>query len=190
MRTIFLKGESAWKFVTSSTGGVGVEFVGAEGGKLFFTDPQNKDVSFIYGAAGVGLSACLKLPKIGKIEVKLKGKSIGAAIAPAAFPNGGKLYITDTFKGNELSQSDIRGVCIFLEVGGGILAGVSGTAMLVGIDPIWLAGIGPAMAGGPLTMVMLDYELIRAAKGLLVMGGLNVGLNAGVAAGAFIGGLI
>jgi len=189
MRTMFLKKESAWKFVTSSTGGVGAEFVAAEGGKLYFQDPQGKDVTFVYGAAGVGYSVGLKLPKIGKLEVKVKGKSVFGAIAPAAFPNAGKLYIADTFSGNELSQNDIRGVCVFLEVAGGLVAGVSATAMLVGISPVWLAGLSLAPVGGPLAMAYLDYKMIEAATGLLVMAGVNVGLTAGGGIGAFIGGL-
>jgi hypothetical protein len=186
---IFIKGESAWQFVTSSTGGIGVEFVAAEGGKIFLNNPQGKQITFYYGSAGVGLSAGLKLPKIGKVQVNVKGRSVVGAIAPAAFPNGGKLYILDTFAGTELTEKDIQGVCAFLEIGGGIIAGVSATAMLVGMNPIWLAGLGLAAAAGPAGMIYLDYRLLRSATGLLVMGGLNAGIQAGAGVGAFLGGL-
>ena len=83
MRTVFLKNESAWQFVTSSTGGIGVEFVAAEGGKIYLQNPQGQAVTFYYGAAGAGLAAGLKLPKIGKLEVKVKGKGVVGSIAPA-----------------------------------------------------------------------------------------------------------
>ena len=56
---IGVKRTSAWRFVTSSTGGVGVEFVVAEGGTLYFQYPAGKDVTFRYGAAGGGIGAYL-----------------------------------------------------------------------------------------------------------------------------------
>lgn len=181
-----IKSPSSWNFVTSSTGGLGVEFVAAEGGTIYFKDPSGKDVSFSYGAAGVGIAAGLKLPKIGKMQVNVKGKGVVGAIAPASFPNAGKLYVLDTFAGAELTQSDIRGVCLFVEIGGGIIAGVSATAMVVGMNPAWLAGL--ALPFAPVLMA-IDYKLLQSATGLLVMGGVNAGLQAGAGAGAFLGGL-
>ena len=52
-----VKKESAWQFVTSSSGGVGVEFVVAEGGMIYLQDPSGKQQAFKYGAAGAGLGA-------------------------------------------------------------------------------------------------------------------------------------
>lgn len=179
-----VRGPSKWKFITSSTGGVGIEFVAAEGGMIYFKDPQGRDASFRYGAAGVGLSAGLKLPKIGQIQIK--GKDIGAAIAPASFPNAGELFVLDSFSGKELTYNDITGACIFVEIGGGILAGVSATAMLVGMDPVWLAGF--AIPFAPI-MIAFDERLLQSAVGLLVMGGTNLGIQAGGGIGAFLGGL-
>jgi hypothetical protein len=187
---ITIKKPSAWQFVTSSAGGLGVEFVAAEGGALYFQDPRGKADSFYYGSAGLGLGVGLKLPKIGKLQIR--GKSFGAALAPAAFPNAGKLYILDTFKGDELKESDIQGVCMFLEVGGGVLVGASAMAMLLGMSPAWLAG---ALSAAPLTPTLpllslyVWHQLINTATGLLIMGGLNAGIQAGAGGAIFLGGL-
>ena len=196
---VTIKKESAWQFVTSSTGGVGIEFVAAEGGTLYFKDPGGAADYFVYGAAGAGLTYGFKLPKIGKLNVqipKIRGKSVGGIVAPAAFPNAGKLYILDSFKGDELAESDIQGVCMFLEIGGGVIAGVSGTAMLVGMSPAWLAAAvaasGASPIAGPIAPIANMYvwqRLTETATGLLVMGGLNVGVQAGIGGAAFLGGL-
>ena len=165
-----------------------MEFVAAEGGK-YSCESKGDTVTFYYGAAGVGLSAGFKLPKIGKLELKVKGKSVGLVVAPADFPNGGRLYVLGLFDGDELSATDIQGVCMFLEAGGGLIAGVSATAMLVGMNPIYLAGLAMAAPLGPAAAMYLDAKLLASATGLLVMGGVNAGVQAGGGIGAFLGGL-
>lgn len=185
---MIVKKESAWKFVTSSTGGLGVEFIAAEGGVIYMTDPGGSAVSFKYGAAGVGITYGFKLPKIGKVDVKVLGKAIGAAVAPASFPNTGIMYVLDSFAGDELTRDDITGVCQFVEVGAAMFAGGSATAMLVGMSPVWLAGIamGPA---SPFYFPCVE-KLVSSATGVLLMAGINASLMAGVGAAAFLGGLI
>lgn len=174
---------SQWVFETSATGGVGLEFVLAEGGNIYLTDPAGTPTTFSYGAAGVGLSAGIKLPKIGKIQVK--GKSVTTTIAPASFLNGGQLYVLDGAPGNDLTPQDIRGVCALVEIGGGIVAGASATAMIVGMDPTYLLGL----LAFPGAALFFDYRLLSSATGLLVMGGFNVGIQAGGGGGAMVGGL-
>ena len=169
--------QSSWKFVTSSSGGVGVEFVMAEGGMIYLTDPAGAHVAFRYGALGAGVAAGFKLPKIGRPQIDIKGKSVAGLAAPAAFPNAGTLFVLDTCKGSDLTQADIRGGCLFVEVGGGLIGGVSATAMLL------------ALAAAPEFAAVIDYNLLRSASGVLVMGGVNLGLQAGGGAGAFVGGL-
>jgi hypothetical protein len=178
-----IKKESAWTFVTSSTGGIGVEFVAVEGGALFFQDPSGAPDTFYYGAAGAGLSFGLKLPKIGKIQIK--NKSVGAVIAPNSFPNMGKLYILETFDGDELAESDIEGVCMFVEIGGGLIVGGSATAMILGMNPLWL----PTIVLPPPMSTVGQQMLIKSATGLLVMAGVTAGVQAGGGIGAFIGGI-
>jgi hypothetical protein len=182
---VSIKKASEWQFVTASTGGLGLEFVVAEGGALFFQNPNGNSEAFHYGAAGAGLSAGIKLPKVGKLQVK--GRGVGAGVAPAAFPNMGKLYMLESFKGDELTKSDIRGVCAFVEIGGGLVAGASGTAMLVGMNPVWLAAtIATATFGAA---AFAESQLVNSATGLLMMAGVNVGIQAGGGVGAYLGGL-
>ena len=186
-----VKKDSAWEFVTSSTGGLGVEFVAAEGGAIYLKDPAGTQHVYRYGAAGAGLSAGLKIPKFGKINIpKVKGKSVGGVAAPAAFPNTGKIYILESFAGDELAESDFRGVCAFVEAGGGLVGGGSATAMIFGMSPLWLAAymasVNPMfLAASP----FIGSKLFSTAKGILLTAGLNVGVQAGGGIAAFIGGI-
>ncbi len=184
---LFVKRESQWKFNTSSTGGLGVAFVAVAGGVIYCTAPGGAIVSFRYGAAGVGYSAGFKLPRIGKIQVQVWGKSVGvgAAAAPAAFPNRGRIYISESFGRDELTRSDITGACMFVEVGGGLIVGGSGTAMLLGMNPLLLPTlmIHPPVAIG-------QSLFVQSATAVLLMAGVNAGLVAGGGIAGFVGGLM
>ena len=181
--------DSAWSFVTSSSGGLGLEFVVVEGGMIYLQDPQGTQQPFKYGAAGAGLSAGFKLPKIGKLQIPIKGRGLTGGVAPAAFPNAGKLYVLDSCPSDDLTRDAIRGVCMFAEIGGGLVAGVSGTAMIFGMSPAWLAAFAAAGPVNPLAMMYLENKLLSTATGILVMGGLNVGIQAGGGIGGYVGGL-
>lgn len=183
---LLIKGPSKWKFETSSTGGFGIEFVAVEGGTIYLKDPMGRNQAFRYGSAGAGLAWGLKLPKLGKLELKVKGRNVGAAVAPASFPNAGLLYVMDSFKPDDFSRSDITGACVFVEAYGGLVAGYTGTAMLFGINPFWLATM---LLGGPVASAPSLLPLINSARGMLLMRGLSVGSVAGVGAGAFVGGV-
>jgi hypothetical protein len=174
--TVTIKKESAWKFNTFGSGGLSVGFVAVSGGQVVLDDPSGNATTFTYGGAGGGLSAGLKIPKIGKIQIKTpKGPATGSG-GPMAFPSTGALYITDAFKGDELSTSDIQGLCAFVEVGGGIIGGGSGVAMLLDLNGWWLAGI-------PTTVPLL----LGSASAMLLMAGLNVGVQAQVGGAAYLG---
>ncbi len=181
---ILIKKESAWKFVTSASGGIGVSLLAAEGGAIYFNDPLGAAQTFHYGAVGAGLSWGFKIPRLPKLQIR--GKSVGAVVAPPAFPCGGVLYITDGFHGDELSKSDIQGPCMFVEVGGGLAVGGYGGAMLIGLStPAVLAAIAT-----PLMASMIWPSVMATAKGALMFAGLNAGLQAGVFAAGFIGALL
>jgi hypothetical protein len=159
-----------------------------EAGEIYLKDPSGKSVTFNYVAAGAGLAVGLKLPKIGKVEVNLKGASVGSAIAPAAFPNSGEIYILDALAGNELTADDIRGLCIFCEVGGAAVVGVSATAMIFGARvPTWLS----VMVAVDARLTALELaQILASAKGILVMRGLNLTPSVGGGFGAYLGGLV
>jgi len=93
-------------------------------------------VTFHFGAAGAGISWGLKLPKIGKINLpKIRGKSVGGVVAPAAFPNIGKICILDTFNGDELTCTDTQGACA-------LLASATGLLLTAGVNAGVVAGAG------------------------------------------------
>ena len=184
--------QSAWTFDTSSSGGLGVEFFVAEGGMIYLKDQTGAPAAFRYGAAGAGLSAGFKLPKIGKIEIPIKGKGVGGAIAPASFPNAGILYVLDGCPGGELTRQAVTGVCMFIEAAGGLIVGYSGMAMVFGMSPAWLAAVAAANAAGPLgipAQMMLQQKLMATATGILLTRGWNVGVQGGGGVGAYLGGL-
>ena len=164
---IWIRGLSEWTFKTSATGGLGVAFVAGSGGAIYLKDPARTEVTFHYGGLGAGFSDGFKLPKIGKIKVAVKGKGVGGVVAPGAFLNTGRVFITDAFRGKELSRADLRGVTVFVEGGAGVVGGGSVSAMLLGIDPAAF--------------------VVETAPAVLVTAGLNVGLQAGWGVAAFVG---
>jgi hypothetical protein len=186
LSSLIIKKESAWTFYTSSNGGIGVEFVAAEGGAIWLVSPYEDYVKYYYGGVGAGYSWGLKVPKVGKVQLRIRGKGITGNVAPASFTNAGKLYILDSFAGDELTASDITGVCMFVELGGGVVAGGSATAMVLGMDPLWLAALlATSFAPNPFIM----SKLATSATALLVMGGVNVGLQAQLGGAAYVGAL-
>jgi hypothetical protein len=186
--------QSLWTFDTSNTGGLGVEFFAAEGGAIYLKDKIGTPATFKYVAAGAGLSYGLKLPKIGKI--KIDGKSVSAALGPKAFPNTGTIFVLPGCPGTDLTRNDIKGVCAFVEVAGGVLFGGSATAMLLGMNALWLAAvvaaIGESIVAPPLQLaaMMAWDKMVQTSKGLLLMAGATAGLQAGIGGAAYIGGLI
>ena len=179
---IGIRGPSAWSFVTSSTGGLGLEFVAVSGGAIYLTDPAGAPATLHYGGLGAGLTAGLRLPRIGKVKFSVKGRGVGAGVAPASFPNAGRVFITESCPGPELTRDDFRGVTVFVEGGGGLIAGLGGTAMLMGINSAeFLAAL--ALPGGSLLL----GHAISQARAVLVAGGLNAGLQAGAGIAAFGG---
>lgn len=168
--TITIKKESKWIFDTSATGGVGVGLVTGSGGLIQLKNPAGMPVKFHYGGAGVGLSAGGKLPKIPKVpKIDLKGKSGSGSTTD--FTSNGAVYITEAFEGDELDTDDFRGPCIFLDGGAGLIVGYSGTAFLVGIDPIKLA-----LAVANPVAIQLAYA---SAKAVVCVRGWNTGAQAG-----------
>ncbi len=177
--SVQIKKSSAWQFVTFGSGGLSLGVVAAEGGTVVLQSPSRREEIFYYGGAGVGLSAGLKIPKIGRVQIKTRRGPLTGSGGPTEFPSTGKLLITDSFQGEELLLSDIQGPCMFTEVGGGIIAGASACAMYVGINPLILPLLSVPSFG--IQMV------INSANGLLLMAGLNVGLQAQIGGAVYLG---
>ncbi len=171
---------SSWKFVTFGSGGISVGFVAGSGGQVVLEDPSGANHTFTYGGVGAGLSAGLKIPKLGKIQIPTKKGPATGAVGPFSFPSTGSVFVADDLSGGELKKSDIQGLCMFGEVGGGLIAGASATGMFVGLDPLKLA----LLIGVPGFGAQL---FLNSAKGMVLMAGVNAGVQAQIGGAVYLG---
>jgi hypothetical protein len=81
-----------------------------------------------------------------------------------------------------LTKDDIQGLCMYTEIGGGLIAGASGTAMFVGLNPVYLA-----LMAAPGAQFFAQQLFINSSKGLITMAGVNVGIQAGGGVSACLG---
>ncbi|MCF5468425.1 hypothetical protein GIV52_02695 [Pseudomonas syringae] len=182
---------SDWRYKTASSGGLTVVFAAAAGGALTLIDPKGVDQQFRYGSVGVGLGIGARLPRFGKVNLHVRGKSVGAAGATEDFPAFGQVLVADSIAARGLLREDFQGACVFIEGGVGLLGGASGSAMLFGLDPKLLAMTAATLT--PMGSLLLPHDstvrLLRSAKGVIIAAGLNVGLQAGAGATISLGGL-
>ncbi len=78
---------------------------------------------------------------------------------------------------------------MYVELGAGVIAGGSGTAILFGLDPKLLAAVALASAS-PLTAALgasMSRQLLQSSRGALLMAGVNVGAQFGGGAAAYLG---
>jgi hypothetical protein len=177
---------SAWDFVTFGSGGIGLGYFAAEGGTIVLKNPSTGiDESFYYGGAGVGLSAGLKLPKIGKVQINTRKGPLTGAGGPTAFPSTGTVMVTDACPGADLTTSDIQGLCCFTEVGGGLIVGGSAAGMYVGLDAVRLAAF--AASALPFGSSLASQFLLASAKAIILMAGINAGLQAQIGGAVYMG---
>ncbi|MBN3723258.1 hypothetical protein [Burkholderia sp. Ac-20379] len=167
---------SQWEYQTGSTFGASVEFVVGSGGEILLKNPTGTVQRFWYGGLGLGLGAGVKLPKIRLPKLSISGKAISGSGSAEAFPSTGWVYMTSAFSGNELERSDLQGGAVYLDGSAElILGGGSGSVMLLGINAALLSLALSQVAINPF---MLE-QVMQHAKALLVMVGVNAGLNAG-----------
>lgn len=182
--------ESRWAYQTASGGGLTVALVAGSGGSIILRSPEGKDVSYRYGGVGVGAGFGARLPRFGKVNIQIKGKSVGAAGAAEAFPSFGKVFVSDALVSRDLTEDDITGPCMYTEVGGGLVVGGSATALLFGLDPKLLA-LSVALNASPATSIIasntVNRQLLQSAKGAVVMAGMNAGVQAGGGAAIYMG---
>ncbi|MCG6574991.1 hypothetical protein EGM97_09770 [Pseudomonas sp. AF32] len=182
--------ESRWQYQTASGGGLTVALVAGSGGSIILRSPEGKDVSYRYGGVGVGAGFGARLPRFGKVNIQIKGKSVGAAGAAEAFPSFGKVFVSDALVSHDLTEDDITGPCMYTEVGGGLVVGGSATALLFGLGPKLLA-LSVALNASPATSLIasgtVNRQLLQSAKGAVVMAGMNAGVQAGGGAAIYMG---
>jgi hypothetical protein len=175
--------ESRWLYRTASGGGLTIAMVALGGGSITLRSPEGKDVSYRYSGVGIGVGTP-GLRRLGKLNLKVKGKSIAGAGAAEAFPSTGKVFVCDALARRDLTSDDITGPCMYTEVGAGLVVGGSATGLLFGLDPKLLA-LCMAMNSYPLGIVaslIVLRQLVQSAKGVVVMSGMNVGVQAGAGA--------
>ena len=182
--------ESRWQYQTASGGGLTVVMVAGSGGSIILRSPEGENVSYRYGGVGVGVGFGARLPRFGKINIQIKGKSVAGAGAAEAFPSTGKVFVNDALVNSDLTSDDITGPCMYTEVGVGLVVGGSATALLFGLDPKLLA-LSVALSTNPATSLIasttVNRQLARSAKGALVMAGVNAGVQAGGGAAIYMG---
>lgn len=182
---------SEWRYKTATGGGLTVVFAAATGGALTLTDPNGVDHQFRYGSVGFGAGLGARVPRFGKVNLKIRGKSVGAAGATEHLPAVGRVLVADTIASRDLVREDFEGACVFIEGGIGLLGGASGSAMLFGLDPKLLAMTAATLT--PIGNLLLPHDsavrLLRSAKGVIMAAGLNVGIQAGGGATITLGGL-
>ncbi|WP_025129516.1 hypothetical protein [Pseudomonas sp. PH1b] len=182
--------ESKWLYQTASGGGLTVALVAGSGGSIILRSPQGKDISYRYGGLGVGVGFGARLPRFGKVNIQVKGKSVAGAGAAEAFPSTGKVFVSDALVSRDLTEDDVTGPCLYTEVGAGLVVGGSATALLFGLDPKLLA-LSVALSSNPLASAFassrVNEQLLRSAKGALVMAGMNAGVQAGGGAAVYMG---
>lgn len=191
MQIPFPVSASDWRYKTATGGGLTVVFAAAAGGALTLTDPKGVDHQFRYGSLGVGVGLGARLPRFGKVNLHVRGKSVGAAGANEDFPAVGRVLVADSIASRGLVREDFEGACVFIEGGVGLIGGASGSAMLFGLDAKLLAMTAATLT--PVGNLLLPHDsavrLLRSAKGVIMAAGLNVGIQAGAGATISLGGL-
>lgn len=170
--------DSRWSYNTGATTGLSIGYVIGSGGELILNDPAGTETNFYYGGLGGGLGGGFKqLGKIKLPKLTIGRHSAGGAGSLGAFWSTGGVFMTSAFKGTELTESDLQGATVYVDAGAGILAGVSASVMLLGIDPL------PLLMGG----TYFAQDAIRRAPAVLVMYGVNIGPQFGWGVGGLIG---
>jgi hypothetical protein len=173
---------SQWSYDTGATGGLGIGYFAASGGAVYLKAPDGSPQRFIFGGIGAGLSGKIKIPKVKLPNVAIKGKAVAGAFSTKSLPSGGLIFRSAKFGNRELTVHDIRGAVLFIEGAAGLIVGVSGDAMLFGMNPLMLAtGLAnPAMS-------FLTAQAMADAAGVMLFGGINVGVQAGYGIAALVG---
>ncbi|MBC2656091.1 hypothetical protein H7A76_11645 [Pseudomonas sp. MSSRFD41] len=181
--------ESRWQYQTASGGGLTVALLAGSGASLVLRSPQGEDVHYHYGGLGVGVGFGARLPRFGKVNIRIKGKTVGGAGAAEAFPSTGKVFVSDALASRDLTSDDITGPCLYTEVGAGLGVGGSATALLFGLDPklLALAVAVNSTAASMFAATTVNRQLLQSAKGAVVMAGMNAGLQAGGGAAIYMG---
>jgi hypothetical protein len=179
---------SGWTFGGSSSFGASVAYVSGEEGHIHLNDPSGSDVGFWYLMLGGGVSeAVFKIP-------------FSITAAPSSLLSTGKVYVTQSFNGSDLTREDLSGMFIARELSGGMLwGGGSGTIILAGIKTVvskvdtafryfypmfntWRDAYDLFFGDDP-----VDEILGIGANAVVVMAGMNTTMAWGVGGAQYVG---
>ncbi|MGO4448294.1 hypothetical protein AB4Y96_05130 [Phyllobacterium sp. TAF24] len=173
---------SGWSYETGATGGIGIAELAISGGTVVLNDPSGTQKDFWYGGLGAGIGVGARFGKHRVPPLLIKKTAVAGAGSIKAFPSGGKIYMTDAFKGSELAESDIKGGTLYFDAGFGLGVGIGGTMMILGMEALpMINSIVNPLAG------FLGEDAIRNAPAVLVMAGVNLGPQAGAGIAALVG---
>ena len=180
MIDVEIKRMSEWTFTTFGSGSAGA-MVMIAGGQVVLADPGHRPVTFTYGGLGAGASVGLRIPRLPKVKVSATG-------GPFAFPSTGTVFVTQRCPGADLTEADFRGPCFFIDGGAGLVGGGSGTLMIAGCNPSLGEQLWGAVANfGPVPGLAQIRTMLQAARAVIAMAGVNVGLQAGAGVAGYFG---
>ncbi|HIE5582450.1 TPA: hypothetical protein ACXNQX_000986 [Pseudomonas aeruginosa] len=177
---------SHWDYDTSAGGSANLGVFAGSGGTIRLRSPSKAYHTFSFIGAGAGLGVGARLPRFGKVNVNIKGVGVGGAGASESFYSIGKVFTNESILKNDLSPSDFRGPCLWVEGGFGLIAGFSSSMLLFGLDPLRLGAMA-ALATNPGLANLGVQLLVSSANGAISMGGLNAGVQVGGGCAAYVG---
>ena len=170
---------SAWKYGTAAGGGLAFGLLAGSGGSSTLISPAGEYVVLRYAGGGLG-SRCRRQTGAARprhqSDPQDQGRSTSGTGASEDFTSRGLIFIADSIAGRDLTISDFRGPCVYVELSTGLIAGGSGTGMLFGLDPTLFALVGAVGAttvrGGGYPTAKLWWDLVTrlfaSARGLFV----------------------
>lgn len=190
-----LKEKSKWTVDGSVSTALSFLFATGGSGTINLKDPQGRRVDFPYRYIGAGKSAGLDKIPGGKGDKMLKNTGKASFTMPVNMPNGGEIWILESFNGSELKDEDISGACVIVDISfGAVVASGSLSGILLGIpyskipQELTLWGLTPTLQPHLIDILAKKYDFLKgAAKAVLWMGGINLGFNMTVGASASVG---
>ena len=190
-----IRKSSSWEYKTSESAGLsfgGGVAGGIEVGSSITFEHKKKGVAkFWYTSLGVGGGVGLRTGVLSKV---------GGSFALESFDSYGKIYILESFMGEDLETWDIEGYTVFLSVSSTLgYPGASAYAMLLGITNIEnllneihsdALQIGYTLGGGSqIVLNLMDRVGVfkNSAKAVLFMTGYSAGIGFGATALGSIG---
>ncbi len=115
--------KSKWEFDNSIGSGGALGVAGGEKGQLIVKDPGKikHTFNYVHGTAGPNAS------------VKLAHFDFNYSNEDPQFESTGRIYMLDTFKGQELSPADFLGGYVIFAVSAASGAGLNGNLMIFGV---------------------------------------------------------